>query len=395
MSEEISDVEHILGCPACHKEINVTGFAPGDVISCPHCGHEFNVTRQFGDYMLEKQIGAGGMGAVYLGTDLKLNRVVAIKLLKPELVADEKFLTTFLREAEITASLNHPNIVQVYAFGEQKGEYFLVMEHISGGTLDDKIVKNGRITELEGLEIGIAVSSGLEFAYERGLIHRDIKPGNILFGTNNTPKVVDFGLSLSHESTDQFAGEIWGTPYYVAPEKLENQPEDFRSDMYSLGTTLFHAIAGRPPYEADDPTEVAMKHLSGKIVSLKAFVPTVSNQTAFAISKAIARYPKDRHASYREFISQMEDAKRRLQQQGGKPEEIAPVAIVETEEQSRSTLYLIITLVVVMLIIGGVFVFRDSIFPTKPKKKDNSAEELQNYDPNGAKPPPPPLYHSY
>jgi len=383
MSGDVSEVEHVIGCPECKKEINVTGFEPGDLINCPHCGHEFSVTRQFGHYLLQKQIGAGGMGAVYLGTDLKLNRVVAIKLLKPELCEDQKFLSTFLREAEITASLNHPNIVQVYAFGQENGNYYLVMEHISGGTLDDKIVKNGRITELEGLEIGIAVSAGLDFAHQRGLIHRDIKPGNILFGANNTPKVVDFGLSLSHDTTDQFAGEIWGTPYYVAPEKLENQPEDFRSDMYSLGTTLFHAMAGRPPYEAEDPTEVAMKHLSGKIVSLKAFVPTISSQTAFAISKSIARYPKDRYESYEEFISQLEDAKRRLQESGGKAEVSEPVAIVETAEESKSSLYIIIAVVVLIIgLTGALYFFRDSLF----KEKNPVANELQGYDPSAAKP---------
>ncbi|PAW75432.1 MAG: hypothetical protein B9S32_17920 [Verrucomicrobia bacterium Tous-C9LFEB] len=383
MSGDVSEVEHVIGCPTCQKEINVTGFEPGDLINCPHCGHEFTVTRQFGHYLLQKQIGAGGMGSVYLGTDLKLNRVVAIKLLKPELCADQKFLSTFLREAEITASLNHPNIVQVYAFGQEGENYYLVMEHISGGTLDDKIVKNGRITELEGLEIGIAVSAGLDFAHQRGLIHRDIKPGNILFGANNTPKVVDFGLSLSHDTTDQFAGEIWGTPYYVAPEKLENQPEDFRSDMYSLGTTLFHAMAGRPPYEAEDPTEVAMKHLSGKIVSLKAFVPTISSQTAFAISKSIARYPKDRYETYEEFISQLEDAKRRLQESGGKAEVSEPVAIVETAEESKSSLYIIIAVVVLIIgLTGALYFFRGSLF----KEKNAVAEELQGYDPSAAKP---------
>lgn len=383
MSGDVTGVEHVIGCPACQQEINVTGFEAGDLVNCPHCGHEFAVTRHFGDYRLEKQIGAGGMGAVYLGTDLNLNRVVAIKLLKPELCADEKFLTTFLREAEITASLNHPNIVQVYAFGEQNGTYYLVMEHISGGSLDDKIVKSGRITELEGLEIAIGVASGLDFAHQRGLIHRDIKPGNILFGTNNTPKVVDFGLSLSHDTLDQFAGEIWGTPYYVAPEKLENQPEDFRSDLYSLGTTLFHAIAGRPPYEAEDPTEVAMKHLSGKIVSLKAFVPSVSNQTAFAISKAIARYPKDRYGSYGEFISQLEDAKRRIQEHGGKPEEIEAVEIVESEEVNTSSRYIIVAVVILIIALSGaVYLFRDALFSTK----STISSELENYNPNAAKP---------
>ena len=194
------------------------------------------------------------MGAVYLGRDMTLNRVVAVKVLKPELVTDQKFMATFLREAEITASLNHPNIVQVYAFGQHEGVYYMVVEYISGGSLDDKIAERGQITELEGIEIGIAVARGLECALQRGgLIHRDIKPGNILFNASNTPKVVDFGLSLSFDTTDHFDGEIWGTPYYVAPEKLEREKETFQSDLYSLGATLFHAMSGRPPYEGEDP----------------------------------------------------------------------------------------------------------------------------------------------
>src|SRR3984885_4374649 len=299
-------------CEKCGNLIDVTGLEPGDGITCPYCSHQFAITRQFGNFMLERQLGAGGMGAVYLGRDLTLNRVVAVKVLKPELVSDHKFLATFLREAEITASLNHPNIVQVYAFGEHDQIYYMVVEYISGGSLDDRIMTLGNITELEGIEIGIAVARGLECALQRGLIHRDIKPGNILFNANNTPKVVDFGLSLSFETTDHFDGEIWGTPHYVAPEKLERLPEDFRSDLYSLGATLFHAISGRPPYEGDDPNVVAMKHLSGTVVSLKSFVPDVSDQTAFAVSKAMARYPDDRYASYAEFIAQLEDAKRRV-----------------------------------------------------------------------------------
>src|ERR1700744_4173148 len=218
-------------CTNCRNVIDVTGLEPGDNITCPYCRHEFPITRQFGNFLLERQLGTGGMGTVYLGRDMTLDRVCAVKVLRPERVSDHKFRATFLREAEITASLNHPNIVQVYAFGEHELIYYMVVEYISGGSLDDRIMTLGNITELEGIEIGIAVARGLECALERGLIHRDIKPGNILFNANNTPKVVDFGLSLSFETTDHFDGEIWGTPYYVAPEKLERLPEDFRSDL--------------------------------------------------------------------------------------------------------------------------------------------------------------------
>ena len=327
-----------IACAKCRNIIDVTGLEPGDGITCPYCAHEFTITRQFGNLLLERQLGTGGMGAVYLGRDMTLNRVVAVKVLKPELVSDQKFMATFLREAEITASLNHPNIVQVYAFGQHEGVYHLVVEYISGGSLDDKITNLGSITELEGIEIGIAVARGLEYALEQrgGLIHRDIKPGNILFNAHNTPKVVDFGLSLSFDTTDHFDGEIWGTPYYVAPEKLEREKETFQSDLYSLGASLFHAISGRPPYEGEEPNQVAMKHLSGNVISLKAFVPDISDQTAYAVSKAMARYPEDRYESYADFIEQLEDAKRRITDPAFREKQKQQVVILESASGARS-----------------------------------------------------------
>jgi len=346
-------------CTKCGNLIDVTGLEPGDGITCPYCSHEFSITRQFGNFLLERQLGAGGMGAVYLGKDITLNRMVAVKVLKPDLVSDKKFMATFLREAEITASLNHPNIVSVYAFGQHEGVYYMVVEYISGGSLDDKIAERGQITELEGIEIGIAVARGLECALQRGgLIHRDIKPGNILFNANNTPKVVDFGLSLSFDTTDHFDGEIWGTPYYVAPEKLEREAETFQSDLYSLGATLFHAMSGRPPYEGDDPNAVAMMHLSGTVVSLKAFAPDISDQTAYAVSKAMSRYPEDRYESYAAFIEQLEDAKRRITDPNFKEKRKEEVEILETAGGAKYNLYLIIGMVAVVLIVGGLLLWK-------------------------------------
>ncbi|PTY03356.1 serine/threonine protein kinase [Verrucomicrobia bacterium LW23] len=384
--KEVVDSETVSTCPNCQGSIDVTGIQVGAEIACPICNHEFTLTRMFGNFLLERQIGQGGMGAVYLGKDTILKRKVAIKLLKTELVEDEKFISTFLFEAQITASLNHPNIVQVYAFGEQRGTYYLVMEHIPGGSLDDKILNNGSVSEQEGLEIGIAIAAGLNFAHQRGLIHRDIKPGNILFGEDGTPKVVDFGLSLAYDSEDHFAGEIWGTPYYVAPEKLEHKPEDWRSDLYSLGTTLFHAMTGRPPYEAEDPTEVAMKHLSGNIVSIRAFVPTISSQTAHAISKSIARYPEDRSASYEEFIEQLEDAKRRLH--GDEKEEVKVSILMSQEEETRRSAWLVMVFVGVCVLVAGVFYFfSDAIFKEKEPDLDiMSVKEAKDSKAAKAKP---------
>jgi len=368
-------------CAKCGNLIDVTGLDPGDSIACPYCSNQFEITRLFGNFLLERQVGSGGMGAVYLGRDLTLNRVVAVKVLKPELVSDQKFLATFLREAEITASLNHPNIVQVYAFGQHEGVYYMVVEYISGGSLDDKIAERGQITELEGIEIGIAVARGLECALQRGgLIHRDIKPGNILFNANNTPKVVDFGLSLSFDTTDHFDGEIWGTPYYVAPEKLEREAETFKSDLYSLGATLFHAMSGRPPYEGDDPNSVAMMHLSGSVISVKAFAPDISDQTAYAVSKAMARYPEDRYESYAAFIEQLEDAKRRITDPGFREKRTEEVEIIATAGGAKYKLWLIIGMVAIVVVMVGLLIWKG---PSLLNLQQNNAPppELNDYVP--------------
>ena len=368
-------------CAKCGNLIDVTGLEAGDGITCPYCANEFAITRQFGNFVLERQLGAGGMGAVYLGRDVTLNRVVAVKVLKPELVSDQKFMATFLREAEITASLNHPNIVQVYAFGQHEGVYYMVVEFISGGSLDDKIAERGQITELEGIEIGIAVARGLECALQRGgLIHRDIKPGNILFNANNTPKVVDFGLSLSFDTTDHFDGEIWGTPYYVAPEKLEREKETFQSDLYSLGATLFHAMSGRPPYEGEDPNAVAMMHLSGSVISLKAFAPDISDQTAYAVSKAMARYPEDRYESYAAFIEQLEDAKRRITDPGFREKQKEEVEILGTPGGAKYKMWLIIGMVAIVVIVAGLLVWTG---PSLLNLQQNNAPpaDLNDYTP--------------
>jgi len=352
-------------CSKCGNLIDVTGLEPGDGITCPYCSHEFAITRQFGNFLLERQLGAGGMGAVYLGKDVTLNRVVAVKVLKPELVNDQKFMATFLREAEITASLNHPNIVQVYAFGQHEGVYYMVVEYISGGSLDDKIAERGQITELEGIEIGIAVARGLECALERGgLIHRDIKPGNLLFNASNTPKVVDFGLSLSFETTDHF----------------EREKETFQSDLYSLGATLFHAMSGRPPYEGDDPNAVAMMHLSGSVISLKAFAPDISDQTAYAVAKAMARYPEDRYESYAAFVEQLEDAKRRITDPNYREKQNKSVEILGTPDSNKYKTWLIIGMVAIVIIMAGLLIWKGPSL-LNLQKNDGASADMGDYAP--------------
>lgn len=299
------------------------------------------------------------MGSVYESLDLNLNRTVAIKVLKPELSEDKKFIENFLFEVEVTAQLTHPNIVQVYAFGQHEGQYYLVMEYISAETLDDRIMSQQRMNEIEVLDTAIGVCNGLNFALQRGnLVHRDIKPGNILFSSNNTPKVVDFGLAVTPETADSGDGEIWGTPYYVSPERLEQIPEDFRSDMYSLGVSLYHALAGRPPFDANTAELVAAKHLSESPLPLKTLAPNISDHTAYAIAKSMARQPQDRFESYDDFIEQLEDAKRRLQ--GAEAETATPktYTVVEADVKDKKVISGIgVTVGLILLSIGAYLVF--------------------------------------
>lgn len=266
----------------------------------------------FGHYRLEKELGQGGMGTVYLARDTGLDREVALKILRADLGEDPSFARRFLEEIEVTASLAHPNIIRVYALGEQGGRLYLVMEHLDRPSLEDRMDR-GKITEGEVLEIGMGISSALQFAHEEtGMIHRDIKPGNILFGRGDIPKLADFGLAAGARSALRQQEEIWGTPYYVSPERLNRETEDIRSDLYSLGAALFHALAGRAPFEADSPEEVARRHLSDRPPSLRSLCPEVSEQTVVTIDRCLQKNPDHRWKSYEEFHGQLGDARRRL-----------------------------------------------------------------------------------
>jgi eukaryotic-like serine/threonine-protein kinase len=271
------------------------------------------VGQAFGNYQLERELGQGGMGTVYLAQDSGLHRQVALKILRSDLGDDPSFAKKFLEEVEVTASLAHPNIIRVFTLGEQDGRLYLVMEHLDQPSLENRMENQTKVTERDVLEIGLGIASALQFAHEEtGLIHRDIKPGNILFGRGNIPKLADFGLAAGARSAQGQQDEIWGTPYYVSPERLLREPEDIRSDIYSLGATLFHAIAGRPPFEAETAEEVAKRHISDRPPPLRSLCPEAQEQTVLTLDKCLAKKTDNRWASYTELISQLADALRRL-----------------------------------------------------------------------------------
>ena len=248
-------------CPNCGQSVGTAGLEPFGKVNCPACGHQLRVERVFENYLVVEPLGTGGMGSVYKVRDARLNRFVALKLLRKEFAGDAAFTARLQEEARITASIKHPHVVEVYSVGEDHGQFYVVMELVDGGSLDDCLEDEKRISEPQTLEVGLQVAKGLQAALQAGLIHRDIKPGNILFADRNTAKIVDFGLALLAAQHAETEGEIWGTPYYVAPERLTNAKEDFRSDLYSLGATLFHAAAGHPIFENETESATELKKL--------------------------------------------------------------------------------------------------------------------------------------
>lgn len=368
--DEASPLSIIENCPSCGGAIDVSDELPFAQIYCPHCGEGMRARKVFNNFELVELLGEGGMGSVFKAYDHTLQRMVALKLLKREMSANEGERRKLEQEARITASVNHPHVVRVYAFGEAAGQFYLAMELVEKGTLDDLMAIQRRVPEAQVLEIGVQIAQGLEAAAEKGLIHRDVKPGNILFADAHTTKIVDFGLARVLEEEAEARGEIWGTPYYIAPERLNYDPEDFRSDIYSLGGTLFHAIAGRPPFEAENAGLVALKQLKSQRVSLEAFAPDVAPETAYVINRMLEKNPDDRYASYAELVEDLEFARAKVIDRAGRPAGAKrEVVAVET---SRSKLYIsLITVAVAALILAtGLLMFFTSERPEVKAVRD-------------------------
>jgi hypothetical protein len=299
-------------CPACGASIDTTDAEPLARIACPICGEKVRVERSFNNFVLLETLGIGGMGTVYKARDTLLDRLVALKLLRKDLGTEIDPASRLQQEARVAASVNHPNVIQVFSSGTDHGQFYLVMELVDHGSLDDFIEERKRLPEEQALEAGIQVAKGLSAAYAKGLIHRDVKPANILFADEHTAKIGDFGLAGAAAEKAETRGEIWGTPYYVAPERLNNEPEDFRSDIYSLGATLFHAIAGKAPIEGETNSAAALRDLKNRPLDLRQVAPDVSAATARVLHRMIAPDPALRFASYEELVTELERAHRIL-----------------------------------------------------------------------------------
>jgi serine/threonine protein kinase len=291
-------------------------FIPSDTgmfqyANCKNCGHSVMTPVKLREFELRAVIGSGGMATVFRAHDEILNRDVAVKLMKPEFANDSNAMAGFFREARHQASLNHTHIVQVYNYGEHKGYKYLVMEVADRGDLDGLIEKHKRVDELYVLDVGIKISSALELVAKKDLMHLDLKPDNILYNSDGEPKLTDFGIAR-HKDEARPPGGLVGTPYYIAPERVALGRQDFRSDMYSLGATLYHAITGRVPFDGPSVEETVWMHVKTRLISPRKIVSAISKDTEAAILRAMHKDPTKRFDNFEDFRMALEAARSRL-----------------------------------------------------------------------------------
>ncbi|MDD4024680.1 MAG: protein kinase [Kiritimatiellae bacterium] len=298
----LTDPVNSAACPKCGMMLDVSGLPSFASVQCPSCEFEFEVPARLGPFLLLQLLGAGGMGGVYRARDEALKREVAIKVMLKKLGDDPQFVQTFQREAQAAAKLNHPNIAQIYSFGQEKGQPYIVMELVSGGSLDQMIAEQGALPPAVVMHVGAQIAEGLQEAADAGMVHGDVKPENILFDNDKNAKLVDFGLSAMASGP---GNDVWGTPYYIAPEKVRRQKIDHRSDIYSLGGTLYHAIAGVPPFEGEDATAVVKARFESAAKPMKEIRAGVPDEVEAIVARMLSPDPQTRYPTYGSLLGDM------------------------------------------------------------------------------------------
>ena len=259
-------------------------------------------------YELHRQIARGGMADVFLARDLLLDRPVAIKVLFDQFSKDQQFVERFRREAQRAANLNHPNIVSVFDWGEESGTYFIVMEYVEGRSLAEIIRTEGSIHPDKVAEISSEVAAALSFAHRNGIVHRDVKPGNVLVAPNGHIKVADFGIAralANVQSELTQAGTVMGTATYISPEQAQGMEVDPRSDLYSLGVMIYEMLSGHPPFTGETPVAVAYQHVQDSPISLRAAGVSVAESLEAVTMKLLAKNPVNRYPTAEDLRSDL------------------------------------------------------------------------------------------
>ena len=255
-------------------------------------------------YQIIRTLGEGGMANVYLGYDTILERNVAVKVLRGDLANDEKFVRRFQREALSASSLSHPNIVEMYDVGEDDGQYYIVMEYVEGKTLKQLLKKRGSLTITEVIDIMSQLTDGMAHAHDSFIIHRDIKPQNIMILENGVIKITDFGIAMALNSTQLTqTNSVMGSVHYLPPEQANGKGSTIKSDIYSMGILMYELLSGGVPYKGDNAVEIALKHLKEPLPSIKKVLPEIPQSIENIILKSTAKNPQNRYKDAREMYN--------------------------------------------------------------------------------------------
>jgi len=344
-----------------------------------------HVTAQMllgGRYLVESELGRGGMATVFRGTDTVLGRPVAVKVLSPQYAGDANFVARFRREAQSAARLNHPNLVSVYDTGTDDGVHFIVMEYVDAKTLADYLAGGGRIMPERAIEIAQAVCDALSMAHAHGIIHRDIKPANIMITSKGDVKVTDFGIARVISGADTLAqtAAVLGTASYLSPEQAQSQSVDQRSDIYSLGVVLYEMVTGRPPFSGDSPVMVASKHVLEQPTPPSKLNSDVSPALEAVIMKAMSKNPDNRYQDAEEMRADLERARlgqtvqaTPLLPESARTQRIAPAGpptavlpAVEPGDGGRRRWWIpaLIVLLILAVLGGGLYLLASSLLST-------------------------------
>jgi len=366
-SEQAGDIIierfEVIACSQCSQPIDTTSADPFSLIHCPACGKEMRVPARFANFILLEELGKGGMGAVYKAYDETLGRTVAIKVMQQSIGQDRDFVEQFLQEARALAAINDPHIVQIYSYGEENGQPYIVMELVDGDRLDHLQEQKKSQDEVFVLQTALEVISGLQAANAAGMTHGDIKPANILYDRAGSAKVADFGLARFKGEAPK-PGEVWGTPYYVAPEVVRGQAPNAGSDIYSLGGTLFHVLTGDPPFNGETVTDTVLLRFKEPAPDPRDYKPSITPKTASILLRMLEMDPFARYPTYESLAKDIANALAPLiEGRSGK----------KKPPEKKNAVPIMLGLVALALIAGGVY-FGMRIYKDKKIEKQVEAQ---------------------
>jgi eukaryotic-like serine/threonine-protein kinase len=347
-----------------------------------------------GRYELEQQVGSGGMSKVYRAHDRLLERTVALKILHEHYSQDDEYVERFRREARAVAQLAHPNVVTVIDRGEHESRQYIVFEYVDGENLKQLVEREGPLPVRQIIELALQVAHALASAHARGVVHRDVKPQNVLLSEEGVPKVTDFGIARTSDvESVTLTGTVMGTSEYISPEQARGEPVDFRSDIYSLGVILFELCTGDVPYPGENPVSVAMRHLHEPVPSVRSQRRDVPSRLEAAIRRAMAKDPEERFGSMDELIAELEACLRAL---GGGEETIvlpAPVRPRRARRGARRFVRALVLSLVALLLVGAAAIGAFALVGLFESSEDGdggaapgspiSVQGLRGYDPFG------------